>query len=331
MSNPDFHPSIDELAPRVLHGQADESEQAELGRLLAESPENRRRFLEHTALHGLLAQAARAGALAENPEDHFRRMEEGPPKNTKRILRFWMPAAAAAIAACLTVVALLPMTATAALDRVVAAMEKAVDRTYQIEVLDPGNNTATGSHADRGRFPIAAHLDGATLWLRGTDQFVLRQSLPTGETRILGSDATESWSIRGNGAVHIDHDPDRFGGGLGTKRREVAFLDPGPQLEELKRLYQIEWLDRPAAGPWKLRGLRRSPDQGGAREIELWFDHATGLLERMILRQLPRQQGGPESVSIRLSSTAPLAPDFFNHAAHHEPDRPVINDPSKTK
>jgi hypothetical protein len=331
MSNPHFHPSIDELAPRVLHGQADESEQAELGRLLADSPDNRRRFLDHTALHGLLAQEAKAGAFAENADDHFRSMEEIGIGKPKRILRFWLPAAAAAIAACLTVVALLPMTATAALDRVVAAMEKAVDRTYQIEVLDPGDTEPAGPHADRGRFPITAHLHGATLWLRGTDQFVLRQSLPTGETRTLGSDAIESWSIRGNGAVHIDTDPDRFGGGLGTKRREIAFLDPGPQLDELKRLYQIEWLDRPATGPWKIRGLRRSPDQGGAREIELWFDHATGLLERMILRHLPRQQGGPESVSIQLSSTAPLAPDFFKHAAHHEPGRPTINDPSKTK
>lgn len=203
--------------------------------------------------------------------------------------------------------------------------------SQEIEILDPGNNPAAGSYADRGRFPITAHLHGATLWLRGTDQFVLRQSLPTGETRILGSDATESWSIRGNGAVHIDSDPDRFGGGLGTKRREIAFLDPGPQLEELKRLYQIEWLVRPDQGPWKLRGLRRSADQGGAKEIELWFDRDTGLLGRMILRQLPRQQGGPHSVSIQLSSTAPLAPDFFNHAAHHEPGRPVANDPSKTK
>lgn len=311
-----FDPLIDELAPQVLHGAAGDAEKAALSHLLENSPENRRRFLDHASLHAMLVQEAKAGAFADSSSEFFQRMETVSPAKPKRLLRFWLPAAAALVAACLVVVTLLPTSASAALDRVIAAMGQPLDRTYRIEVLETGETNAP-SRDGRGRFPASSHLDDATLWLRGAGQFVLRQTLPDGQTRFVGSNGKESWSVREGEAAHISKDPERFGGGVLAKRRELAFLDLHGQLDELKALYQIEWLERPDDGPWKLRGLRKSADQGGPREVELWFDHNSGLLERMILRQLPRGNGGPRSIAVELESTSTLPADFYEASHPH--------------
>lgn len=310
-------PAVDELAPLLLHGVADDTQRATLAQLLTASSGNRRRFLEHTALHSQLAQAAKAGQFSGNPAEFFHALERPPVARPRRILKFWLPAAAAVIAACLVAIPLLPASASAALDRVIVAAKSSPDRCYRIEVLEPADPETNESRSDRGRFPAANHLEGATLWLRSPGQFVLRQTLPNGETRFLGSDGNESWSRRGQGTSRVSDDPERFGGGLVAKRREIGFLDLDRQLDELKPLYQIEWLDRSNHDLWKLRGTRRSADQGGAREIELWFSPDSGLLQRMVLRQLPRGNGGPRSIALDLQSTAPLPDDFFNSTHPH--------------
>lgn len=319
-------PALDHLALQVLHGLADDAERAELARLLASSPGNRRRFLEHTALHGMLSREAKAGALAEDPHVFFRKQEGGSMAKPSRLLGFWLPAAAAVIVACVAILVFKPVNAMAALDRVILAMNEARDRSYSIKVIDPGSDAGT-TRADRGRFPPSNHLDGASLWLRGSGEFVLSQNLPNGETRIIGGDGKQSWSIRGDGPVRVSPDPDRFGRAIFQPNGEVAFLDLHTQLDQLKRLYRIEWLDRGSRDTWKLRGFRLSHEQGGPREIELWFDPDTGLVQRMILDELPRGNGGPRSLAIILRSTEALAPDFFQHSKHHEPQRTVLQEP----
>ena len=91
-------PAIDELATRCLLGLADDTECADLSDQLAGSSEARERFIEHVSLHAALIREAKAGALAENSSVFFEAMEkvEIPPARKKR---FWLPAAAAAVAA----------------------------------------------------------------------------------------------------------------------------------------------------------------------------------------------------------------------------------------
>lgn len=319
-------PSIDDLALRTLHGIADDAERAELARLLESSPQSRRRFLDHAMLHGMLAREARAGAFADDASGFFRELEDPPAQKNHRLLGFWLPAAAAVVAACLVAFSLLPTEASAALDRVFETMSEVRDRTYRIEVIE-ASDEPMASRPDRGRFPPANHLDGATLCLRGPREFVLSQSLPNGQTRVMGSDGGESWSVRGGDPVRVSPDPERFGRAIFAESGEIAFLDLRAQLDDLKPLYQIEWLDRSSRETWKLIGFRRSADQGGPREVELWFDPETGLLERMILRQLPRGNGGPRSIAIILQSTEALPADFFRHDGHHESGRTIRTEP----
>lgn len=319
-------PTFDDLALRVLHDLADDEERAELARLLASSPGNRRCFLEHSALHGMLSREAKAGVLAENPHVFFEKQEIGSIAKTNRMLRFWLPAAAAMAAVCVAILVFQPVNAIAALERVILAMNEARDRSYSVEVIDPGSDAGT-IRTDRGPFPPANHLDGSSLWLRGPGEFVLRQNLPNGETRIIGGDGKQSWSLRGNWPVRVSPDPNRFGRAIFQPNGEVALLDLRTQLDQLKRLYRIEWIDRDSHETWKLRGFRRSHEQGGPREIELWFDPDTGLVQRMILNELPRGNGGPRSIAIILRSTEAMAPDYFQHTSHHEPGRRVQVEP----
>lgn len=324
MSDAGHHPGIDDLATCVLLDAADDAQRAELARLLASSCGNRRRFLEHAALHGMLAREAASGLLDERPRDVSQTIVTAAATGSRRPAAYWL-AAAAAITVCLAVVTLLPTNAGAALDRAVVEMREVQDRTYIIDVIDPGQGVA--SRGDRGRFPPSNYLDGATLWLRGPGEFVLRQSLPNGQIRVIGADGTGSWSLRGDGPVRASADPSRFGRAIFTRNGEIAFLDLRTQLDELKRSYRIEWLERKPREIWKLRGFRHARDQGGPCEIELWIDSDGGQLVRMILRQLPRGDGAPRSIVIRLESTTPLSPDFFRHTAHHEPGRTVLVEP----
>lgn len=322
MTRPAPDPRIDDLATRVLHGLADEAERAELALLLAHSQENRLRFLEHTSLYGMLTCEAKAGSLAKHPDVFFKKLEKPTTGKTIPLLRFLLPVAAAVIAACVAVVIFRPTNAIAALDRVIVAMNEPQDREYRIEVVVDGPDSVS-SRADRGRYPPSNHLHQAVLWLRGPGEFVLSQKLPNGQTRLIGGDGNQSWSMRGSGPVRVSPDPKRFGRAIFEPNGEFAFLDLRTQLGQLKENYRLEWLDHDSPDVLKLRGLKHSQNKGGPGEIEIWFHRDTGVIERMLLRQLPRGNRGPRSIAIILQSAKPLAPDFFHHSSHHEPGRTV--------
>ncbi len=321
MKSRDPQPALDDLIQLHLHGLAGDLEQQELGRHLADSPRSRRRFLDQAALHALLAVEARCGSFAEDRLGFFREIENRTLPRKRARVHLWLSAAASAALAFLVIMPLLPAPASGALDQVISRFGQTQDLSYRIEVLEEGSSANELPGEDRGRFPVGRHLHGATIWIRGERCFVLKQALPNGETRYLGSNGAASWSRRGEGPVRLSGDPERFGGGVVSKGRELALADLNHQLRELKAFYQIDWLDRPGKGVWKLRGTRKSASQGGAKDIELWFDPEKGLLLRMILRQLPQAGGGPRGIAFVLQSTTPLAPDFF------EPSYPRLQSP----
>lgn len=317
---------LDDLTTKVLLDIASDAERAELAELIAASPENRSRFLDCTMLHGMLVREARAGSFAPSTGEFFRNLENTPARGARHLRHYLLPVAALVIVSFLLLF-LWPMKANAALDRVIEVMRETRDRTYRIEVIEPSQEPQESSRPDRGRFPAGNYLDGAALWMRGPNEFLLSQNLPNGRKRLIGADGSQSWSMRDEEEVRVSMDPARFGRAIFAKNGEIAFLDLRAQLDELKRLYQIEWLDRTSSESRKLLATRRSADHGGAREMELWFHPRTGVLERMILRQLPRGNGGPHSIAIILVSTEALPADFFQHQHHHEPDRTILPEP----
>lgn len=337
--------AVEELAARVLLESHDSADAEQLGRALAGSAAARKRFLDHTTVQTFLVEEAKAGSFAPDRSALFAMIDEaGGATRRPRPLR-WISAAAAVLTAGLLIVLglNLPGRADAAmesLEKVIAAFSRFDDRSYVIHVLDDGGWQRGGSSRERnpgaGRYPPIAHLDGARLHLRGGKQFVLVQSLPNGERRIMGGDGVRSWSFRGKGPVRVSDDPRRFRGGLPGGRQDLAFLDLRSQLDGLKSLYKLRILepsnDRPSSEPLRgLHGTRHSRQQGGPKEIEIWFGRDSGTIHRMVLAGLPHDRGGPRRVALKLESTAPLRPDFFGHEAHHEPGRPIEPEPDRKR
>ena len=76
MSKPEDHQELDDLALRVLHGVADESEQAALRQLLRTKPDARHRFVLQATQHAMLCREGAAGSLATDKRLYLERLEE---------------------------------------------------------------------------------------------------------------------------------------------------------------------------------------------------------------------------------------------------------------
>lgn len=316
---------MDDLSMRVIQGIADDTDRSELIRLMITSSDHRRRFVDSAILHGMLIREARGRSFAHETRAFYRHFEHSPKQLLPRFARFLIPAAALLLISIL-VISFLPAKASAALDQLIGNMKESGDRTYRIEVIEAPDE-ALLPRGEKGRFPPGNYLHGSILWLRGDKEFVLSQNLPNGQKRIMGRDADQSWSLRGHEPLRLSHDPDRFSRAIFAKNGDIAFLDLRTQLNELKHLFNLKWIDRNSPELWKLSGTRKSDNQGGPREIEIWFNPQTEILQRMILRQLPRANGGPRSVAIILLSSEPLPPDWFQHHHHHEPNRKIFFEP----
>ena len=331
MSGSSMPDELDDRILAVILGRANDAERHALSETLATSPEAQTRFLDHLSLQAMLVEEAKSGSLTADPAAYFGNLEAAPIASIGK--RRWFPAAIAAILLALVSLAALlwPSRASAGLDQVLQAFDQPKDRTYRLHVLEEGEPVSRSP--ERGRFPPSASLDGAKLSLRGSRQFVLEQTLPNSDTRILGCDGTMNWSVRGQGPVRTSHDLSRFAGGLAGNRQDLAFLDLRSQLEELKSRYDLEWFAGKSQfdkdGNLKgLHGIRRSNTQGGAKEIELWYEPESGLIHRLILDGLPRRNGGPTKLAFILESETSLPSDHFHHESHHEPGRQVIEEPT---
>ncbi|MFP6873460.1 MAG: hypothetical protein VCA55_08105 [Verrucomicrobiales bacterium] len=311
---------FDYLLNRYLDGELSPDEKNELQNTLLSDPEARRQFWRDAQLHGSLRLLGEQEPGAREARKDFALT---PETKVVRARRFWLGAAASAAAAVLAVfLGLLltrPLSASAALQQIIDAASDAGDRSYEIQVMK-GNAVREigGGHQLR--------IDGATLYLRGSDQYVLIQDLDDrGQKRLTGFDGQHSWSMTGRGPARISRDPTRFRGNLPGEQQDATFINLRGQLEGLRSDYELTILD-PEDDLHGLRAIKKSKQVRGPREIEAWFDPESGTLHRLDLAGLPQQKGGPSAVRIELLEERNLGSDFFSHTAHHEPDRGVIEE-----
>lgn len=212
-----------------------------------------------------------------------------------------------------------PLTAAAELDHLIARSAAGGDRTYVIHTLD----TVPEQFDDR-RPPI----DGATLHVRSPDRYVLVRKFPDGRPYATGSDGERSWSVppAGAGAVRVSGDPLRFRGPLPGHQHGIPFVNLRSDLVQLRDAYTVTPLAPDAAGRRGLLGEKKSAEYRGPRRVELWYDPASGVIHRMVFAGMPKARGGPDSVAVELEHARELPADFFQHTAHHTPDRRVIEE-----
>lgn len=262
------------------------------------------------------------------------------PKHSHR--RFAVAASFVAIAASVMLVFSLlapgqnASAAITSLEKVILAAAQPTDRTYSVRVTEEYSASKKPRNLSQEAWEREAkeRIDGARLYVRGVNQFVLSTTLESGTTRTSGCDGQVSWAFRQDGPVHVSTNLQRFRGGIPGQQQDLPFLNIHSHLSQLQNGYELELTGQQPTSEKTgelshLVGVRQSRDVRGPKQIEIWFDASDGTVHRMVLGGLPRGRGGPKSVMLELESQSSLAPNFFSHDAHHEPGKRIRLDDGK--
>jgi hypothetical protein len=255
--------------------------------------------------------------------------------NAERVLFLRTTAAAAVLVAGLVILwfSIGTPTATAAireLDRIIVNSIRSKDRTYEIVVEDiTSEDKGKRSSRPETLRPPKPPLDGATLYVRSGNQFVLIRKTLEGLPFITGSNGQQSWAINTRGPVRVSSDTHRFDHDLPGHETSVPLTNLHEGLQQLKRAYH---LTSSSLGPEevvpeqgheaRLLIAVKKPRVRGPQRVEIVYDSTTGRILRMRFIQMPY---GPDRLDLRLSllSEEELQADFFEHTSHHAPDRKI--------
>jgi len=314
---------IDDLIHKYLDETLTASEHDELATQIKSDPQVARRLAEVACLHDRLRN------LVSLDQDEQLSAAQKPAINSASPAR--RSVLSMVTAACLLLGAGLifwkvgstpAIAAAAELQRIIEANSTLESRTYRISSLDSLEDEDLPVRG--GQKPP---LDGALLHVRGSEEYVLERFFSDGTRFITGSDGQIAWAIPPRGRVRVSRDPERFRGVVPGQQHSIPFIDMRASLEQLADAYELR-VDQTIAedGTRQLNGSRRSDASGGPKEVTIWYDAESGVIQRMQLSRLPRNQGGPRSVVLELVEQREMNDEFFQHSSHHSPDREVIED-----
>jgi hypothetical protein len=295
---------------------------------------------ESLLIHGLLAdissrdddhEADRIRAVMRAiGEERPTSIKNATPQSGKNTRRFAFLATVATLAASVLLVVAVYRphqvdAAMASLDRVIERAKQPVDRSYLIQVVEEFSQDQRPKNTSQEAWDRKSkeQLDGARLYVRGPDKFVLVRSLVDGRQRVSGYDGVESWSFREDSPVHVSSGSERFRGSMPGQQQTLPFLDMHASLTELRENYDITLSESHGEHLSQLYGVRKSRDVRGPKEVDIWFDETSGTVQRMVLYGLPPHKGSPKAVSLEFIDQTDRGPDFFSHASHHEPGRRI--------
>lgn len=246
-----------------------------------------------------------------------------PTARLARLTRSFAPYALAAMLALACIAFFMQMqtnTAAAAVDRMIAAFDRAGDRTYQLTLRDAGK----GGRPEPAGPGERAQLDGATLYLRGSDKFVLSRLTPSGKTVINGSDGRTRWLIRPDKPVLISTDPQAFRIPMPPDLAQILSLDLKETLVHIRDNYRVAYVDSAGQNaPTHIEATKTAKGIPGPKNIRISAD-AGGLLTEVEFIGIHLQgDQTPRNLTIRLSDQKQLSDDWFTHQAHHPADAEV--------
>jgi len=215
----------------------------------------------------------------------------------------WGIAATIIISLTISLVSLPSNKAMATIDQMITAIENAGDRTYAIIVRDQRTRER---ERESGRFTSVkryrqerAGLDGATLYLRGRDKYVLYRYTPSGKTVINGSNGQTNWLIRPERPVLVSNNPQAFKIPMPEDLANLLTLDFSDTLQQIREHYKIKYLstvpvDQDQEASWTyLHATQQKRKFKGPRVIRIWAHPDTGLLRRIEFADI-RLQDDPE-------------------------------------
>jgi len=221
-----------------------------------------------------------------------------------------------------------PNKAMATIDQMISAIENAGDRTYSVVVRDQRTGrrerAAAISAVERRNHPERAVLDGAKLYLRGRDNYVLYRYTRSGQTVVNGSDGKSNWLIRPKRTVLVSSAPQAFRIPMPEDLADLLTLDFGETLQRIRERYKIKYLgtvpvEQDQDTSWAyLHATQRNRRFRGPRVIRIWAHPDTGLLRRIEFADV-RLQGyaEPKKLIFDLIDQKQLPNDWFTHSAHH--------------
>ena len=292
---------------------------------------------EKKRIERLLTEIEQQGGTKKDRSDATSSGGKSVTGTQQRASRIYAIAGSLGLAACLLITFVVlrpsPLSAANALERIIQSAARSFDRAYEIHVLEEYRQRANPENLSQQQRLAQSNenVNGAMLYVGGTDRYVFVRSLNDGRQRVSGCDGHESWAFRDDGPVHVSEDLTRFRGKLPGQQQSIAFTDLYSQLTSLRDGYDIE-LTEPADRENQIRrlvGHRKSRDVRGPRSIEVHFDRNDGTIHRMVLDGLPRGHGGPKSVELRLVSRERVEEGFYSHNFHHDGQRKIKREGSQ--
>lgn len=320
-----------ELVSRYLDDLLTEDEHRDLQDWLRSSPDHVREFARTSWLHDRLRGEHLAISLIRPSQPDLATAVATAPRRRWRSLLI----SAGIVAAFLIVfmvsldIGKTPAVAATELQRLIAAQETEIDRTYRIAVEDV-------PAAPRKRQPIVENhrppkppLDGAILHVRNGNQFVLIRQMADGRPFVTGSNGRTSWAVRPDGPVRVSTDLTRFNRDLPGHEHDFPLIQIERGLTHLQDAYDIQLLpiengDDSTAdeSPTRLLVAVKKRGHRGPQRVEITYAVQTGQILQLRFIEMPY---GPEHLTVRLTQQEQHihGPQFFDHRSHHGPDRIV--------
>ena len=190
--------------------------------------------------------------------------------------------------------------------------------------------TGTIFEVDRSNRQERASFDGATLYLRGKDKYVLYRYTQSGQTVVNGSDGQTNWLIRPKREVLVSDNPQAFRIPMPEDLANLLTLDFSETLQQIRERYRIKYLgtvpveqDQDVSWAYLHATLQKRRFRG-PRVIRIWAHPDTGLLRRIEFADIQLQgDTEPKKLILDLLDQKELPNDWFSHSAHHPADTEV--------
>ncbi|QDS94381.1 hypothetical protein FF011L_31600 [Roseimaritima multifibrata] len=321
---------------KLIHGYLDDSlsgeQQDQLNQWIKADEKNARQFASFMMLHDRLRSE-----LAAPEHDATYAVEPIKPQSSG----WWRRSFAVVSTACavLLIAGIFWQTvdtpsASAAmieLNRIIEVNDLPMARTFLISVRD---TVIPPRHQDPStperRRPPKPSLDGATLDVRGSNQFVLKRQTAQGDDFVTGSNGTTSWAVRPDGPVRYSNDVIHFARDLPGHEDGLPINNLHDGLEALRTAYDLELLPRETQKPDAARGSEverqlvavKKPGFRGAARVEIRYAEVSGKILELRFYEMAY---GPQQITLTMTAIEEggLAANHFDHASHHGPERAV--------
>jgi len=328
---------------QLISGYCDESltsdEERQLIDWINESQEHAQEFAKALLLHDRLR--SEVGAMAATSQMAVPTPASLNSTRWNRWSRSLTGLVSAAVAAAIAFVVIWKgigespaSAAIVELNRIIAASAQSFDRTFRIEVEGGGQEKQSAKRprpTERGR-PPKPPMNGAILHIRDGRQFVLVRTEFDGRPFVTGSNGKTSWAVRPDGPVRSSTDLKRFSHDLPGHEHSIPLFNIQEGLEGLLEAYNVTLQTfeghrdaRSSDGDpvQMIIADRKSKSYRGPSRVEIRYALQSGHIQQMRFVDMPYDKEPRLTLTMKLVEEQKLGPDFFDHDAHHAPDRRV--------